>query len=318
MKLLNCIFSYNRFYYLKNTVESLLEFFRFGDTIVFDDGSDDLAVVNYLSELENRGIQVIRQHRWSEEYYLYMHGGYYENHDQGIAFASDHGYDYIRFIDDDVQFMWHDPEFLNRVERIFRTFPDALQIIDFFSNAIGRDRAIRRLQPILHANCYYNYPFGMCTMGIVSVNLFKEHRFRYGNGREMTNSNWWRRRGYKAYALHAPTMVQVPWPEVIQDGKRVAKGCKPVNKYYLKPLDSLQIERLVSRPLEEIPFAEDYCLPWGWTCPKPYCYSDHKSHREILRKNRRIAWRAWRNNIKALLPASVKAPLRKAKRLLVK
>ena len=313
MKLLNCVLSYNRYYYLKNTVESLLEHFRFGDTVVVDDGSDDQMVKEYLAKLEHEGIHVDRRERWGDpQMYQYLHGGLYDNMDAGVKLAMEGGYDYIHFIQDDVQFVWHDPNLLKKVEHIFDTLPDASMVENIFFYGIGRDIILARLELLPQANCYHRRPHGMLDLGIASVALLKEHSFRFGNGVESTNSAWWRRHGYRTYRLHSPTMLQVPWPGVIRTSQEPSGGFKPSYKYFMKPLDEGQIRRLTSRPLEEIPFAEDYCLPWGWSCPTPYW-----NRPDNYDGYRRALYRKWRKRLspvrkvaRALVPGPVRDTLR--------
>jgi len=274
VKLLNCVFSYNRFFYLKNTVESLIEYFRFGDTMIVDDGSTDAKTVAYLNELERHGVVVIRQESKVREGFNWnAHGGLYENMDTAVQYAISNNYDFIQFIQDDVQFMWHDADLPVRVQHIFEALPDAAQVVNLFFKGVVREETARRLEIIPDAHCYHLRPYGMMDMGINSVPLLKKHSFRFGNGTEKNNSDWWRRRDYKAYLLSSPSMLWVPWPDVIQFDKQCAEGRAPVHKYYLKPLDDEQIGRLANRPLEDIPFAEDYCLPWGWSCPQPYWFT---------------------------------------------
>lgn len=271
MKLLNCVFSYNRPIYLRNTVESLLEYFKFGDTTVIDDGSEDPKTLEYLNELKRRGVQVVNQNRFADQaMYQYLHGGLYENMDLAVELAERGGYQYVHFVQDDVQFMWHDPDLPAKVERIFQ-IPKASMVENVFFWGIVRDRIGKRLELIPEANCYHRIPHGLLDMGIMPVALLREHRFRFGNGIESTNSAWWRRRGYKAYRLHAPSMMYVPWPVTFRPGKgQLGHAVTPIHKYLLKPLDKAQIDQLTSRPLTDIPFAEDYCFPWGWKCKTPY------------------------------------------------
>lgn len=304
MKLLNCILTYNRYYYLKNTVESLTEFFRFGDLLVVDDGSNDPKVAEYLSQLEHHGIHVIRQTHWQDQSFYGGHpfGGLHENMDVAVQFCISHGYDFIHFIHDDVQFMWHDPELLAKVKRVFEAFPDATQVVNIFCKGITRKESRRRWEPRPEANCYFLSPFGMGDMGIIPVALLKEHSFRFGNGNEKLNSSWWRRRGYKAYALHSPTLTLVPSPSVVRDSRQVEEGTRPVHKYYLKPLGAHQVERLRTRPLEELPVDEDYCLPWGWSCPRPYRYTADLGQYKRLRKlTRPLVPRRLRSAIRAFV-----------------
>ena len=117
-RLLNCIISYNRFHYLRNAVDSVREYLRFGDLCVFDDGSDDPVLMHYLQQLSDSGVIVVRKERRFHHGY---HGGLYELMNEAIDHALSQHYDLLNFIQDDVQFLWHDPELLVKVMKIFKT-----------------------------------------------------------------------------------------------------------------------------------------------------------------------------------------------------
>lgn len=287
-----------------------MEYFQFGDTVVIDDGSDNLELLDYLFSLQRRGIGVIHRPRWpAPGFYVMPHGGLYENMDAAIDFAMSHGYDYVNFIQDDVQFMWHSPNLLSEIERIFHTLPNACQVGNIFDKAILKDARKPRFQPVPQADCYHITFHAMADIGIIPVALIKELGFHFGNGVESSNSLWWYRRGYKRYCLKSPTMAWVPWPEVMQQDLRVSNGRMPVERYYLKPLEDHQIKKLLERPLEDIPFTEDYCFPWGWDCPTPYWFSRGKSRPKWAKPARQLA--------RQLVPKRLKAPLSNALRSLI-
>jgi hypothetical protein len=81
------------------------------------------------------------------------------------------------------------------------------------------------------------------------------------------------------YSLHSPTLGIVPWPPVFQNGRRFGSWpwARPrlevSDQHYLKPLQPVDTQRLRSRPLEDIPFLEDYSVPWGWKCLQPFWYA---------------------------------------------
>ena len=133
MKLLNCVTSYQRYPYLRNTVESLLEYFRFGDTLVVDNGSTDPALHQYLDELENRGLFVMRR-SWEGET---DRPGLNDGMNDAMDFAAERGYDFVQFVQDDMQFMWHDPSVLETVQHVFSSRSDAIQVCPLFSNRIN-------------------------------------------------------------------------------------------------------------------------------------------------------------------------------------
>lgn len=307
MKLLNCVLSYNRYYYLRNTVESLLEYFRFGDTLVVDDGSSDPRLTAYLADLARRGIAVARREREPGAAQA-KHGGLYANMDLGVERAAAGGYDYVQFIQDDVQFLWHDPAVLEKTERIFRALSDCSLVENIFFNAIVRGVVEKRVELVPEANCYHRRPHGMLDQGIAPVSLIQRMGFRFASGNEGANSKWWRQRGYRTYRLHSPSMAFVPWPATLRHSQQASEGLAPPERYYLKPLTDVQVRRLTDRPLSELPFAEDYCEPWGWTCPKPYWYGpDLRGYEHSLHRIRH----GWLRRLRALGRAALPPFLRR-------
>jgi glycosyltransferase involved in cell wall biosynthesis len=285
VRLLHCVVSFNRFPYLKNTVESLHEFLQFGDLLVVDDGSDDPATQDYLGTLEaDKNTAVIRQEPWRHDTYeIYGHNDFFENLDIGVAYAIDGNYDYINFVQDDVQFMWHDDSIPEQVERTFSTLADAAQVILSFFPGIYACADFPQLALVKQCECYHYRPHGMISMGIVPVKLLKDKDYRFGNGDEATNSGWWRRSGYRAYMLRNPVMARVPWPQVWWRGQQVSEGHAPSARYYLKPLEPSDVDSLRSRPLSEIPYQEHYCHPWEWHCKRPYWYTRKSDKYQELR-----------------------------------
>lgn len=245
-----------------------MEHLRFGDTLVVDDGSDGTSLLDYLAQLEARGLAVIRNQRNGKNAF---HGGLYGCMNQALDFAIDGGYEYIHFIQDDMQFMWHDPNILEKVELIFNELEDAVQVGVFFHKKILINTP-ERLQSLENQCCYHLKPYGMSDLGFVRLSLINKHGFRFGQSENETSA-YWRQRGYRFYLLGSPVLAWIPWPTIFSSGKQDGSLKPPPHKYYLKPLDLSQIRRLNNRPLEEVPYHEDYCVPWGWACLRPYWFT---------------------------------------------
>ena len=296
MKLLNCIISYNRPHYLRNTLESLLEYFRFGDTLVMDDGSDDPSLVDYLSRLPETGIRVVRKERRFPSLY---HGGLYALMNEAVDYTLAEGYDLVNIIQDDMQFMWHDPNILAKVMRIFSVHDDALQVQNLFHKKIMKYSLIENDRIEFHeeSNSYHGRPYGVGDLGFLLLERVKRADFHYLDS-EGEAGNYWRGRGYKMYALYSPTLAFIPWPQTIQGGRRVkqwiGKMHPPPRKYYLKPLSPEQSARLQARPLREMPFLEDYSAPWGWRCIYPAWYTRISSRHDLM-QYMRLLMTFWRN-----------------------
>ncbi|MHB8694008.1 MAG: hypothetical protein ACYDHH_22445 [Solirubrobacteraceae bacterium] len=188
---------------------------------------------------------------------------------------------------DDMQWMRSDPELPERVSSLFERLPDAAQVSTVFYKAVLRN--IRsRLKSIEGVGCYHVRPYGMADTGFVRLALVEEEGFRF-HGTEGTTSEFWLERGYRVYALHAPHLAWLPHPSLVAE----LIG-SPRQTYYLSPLDEHESARLTAAPLGEIPFHEDWCLPWGWRALRPFWFTGYSAEYpsmvlESLRR-RQVAW----------------------------
>jgi len=275
MKLLNAVFSYNRYYLLKNTVDSLLEFGPEGDVLVVDDGSDDPRVVEYLRSLEGRAA-VVRRDRQERDF----HGGLYENMNLAVDRALAGGHSHVFFIQDDVQFMWKDAGFAARVEKIFAARPDAAMVFPIFQKGILAAALGARMEPHPEAEAWHLTPYGIADMGVMPLSLLREKAWRFLPS-EGENARVWRSWGYKLYIPSAPSVAWVPWPTALAFGRRASSERRPVERYFLRPLTGSQTAVLKNRSLKDLVYHEDFCLPWGWRCLSPYWFT--RSRREYLK-----------------------------------
>ena len=285
MKLLNCVISYDRVHYLRNTVDSLLEYFRFGDTLVIDNGSKDPRIVEYLGELRQRGCFVIRHEPLPEtdstsdaRIAIEMaidpdnrvtRPGLISATKEAVEFAMAHGYDYVQIIHDDMQFMWHDPDFPNKVDRIFRERADIVVLCPLFLrendySALLSAQAVPEVEGIRHGS------FSMMEVSIFPVSLVREHGFRFMETQE--NYAYWAQRGRRVYFMHAPVAASIPWVASFRARRLTGPYKAPPRKYYLKPLSTKQIQALQMAPPGVFPYQEAYCYTWGWAALKPYWF----------------------------------------------
>lgn len=269
MKLLNAVFSYNRIHLLRNTVESLLEFGPQGDLLIVDDGSNEKPVADYLAQIERdkRGVVIS-----NARHVVDFHGGLYNNMSKAIDYARQGGYSYIFFIQDDVQFMWRDDQFLERVERILQTKRDAAMVIPMFFKGVIASSLPERLEYHDDARAWHVKPYGISDMGVMRMSLIEDKKWRF-MPTENENGRVWRDWGFKAYTMAPPVLAWVPWPEVRFGRQSVGQARAPKNKYFLKPLSPEQIDRLKKADLHTLPYHEEYCLPWGWRCLSPYWFT---------------------------------------------
>ena len=177
MKFLTVIFCYNRFNHMKSMVDSWFEFFDEGDLLIVDDNSTDPDLVAYLDSLKKDGVNVEIMDKQSQ--YGHVHGGLYENMDFAVDYARTRGYEYIYFLQDDLQFLWKNPDFLDTIEDLFARFPGTCMIQNSFVQKIWVDRGIvdRKVISIEDGPCY--------TVGITRTDLLVDNNFRFAIGDEL-------------------------------------------------------------------------------------------------------------------------------------
>jgi len=268
MKLLNVIFSYNRYYLFKNTVESCLEFGPEGDLLIVDDGSDDVRIIEYLKELKDRKINVIIR----DKHLNGFHGKLYDNMDLATDYAIKNNYKYIFYIQDDMQFMWKDNSFITKVETIFNNNKNVSMISPLFQKGILSDKFNEHFEIISECNCWCRRLYAICDIGIMSVDLLKEKKWKFKKS-ETENCNTWYNWGYKLYIIKPPILSWIPWSGIEWILTGAIKNMSPKNRYLLKPFTNEQIDILTNSDLKDIPTHEKYCFPWGWKCLSPYWFT---------------------------------------------
>jgi len=271
MRILYVIISYNRYFLLKNAVESLLAYAPAGNLLIVDDGSNDPRLLQYYEHLKRERKAHIRQgtHEGSERI---LHGGLYRCMNIGMDYAIQHDYSHVFYLQDDVQFMWKDDHLVKRIENVFNRCPDAAMVSPIFQKKIIARAMRARLQPNVAGDCWHMTPYGIADIGCVPVKLLAEKRWRFGET-ETKNHVQWASWGYKLYCLRAPVIAWVPWPLVYNRETRSGIERYPRKQFLLKPLSPRSIRRLCSLPLGHIPYTEDFCFPWQWWCWSPYCFT---------------------------------------------
>lgn len=264
MKLLTCISTRDRPLYLENAVESFRRLFGRGDLLVVDDASADPVQHGVLDTLERGDVRVLRRERRPGG----LHGGLYDGLNDAVDFALAEGYEFLQLVQDDMQFMWHDPDLEARLERVFAA-KDVVQVSPvFFKGVLAADMP-SRLAPEPATGCYRVPSYGMSDTGFVRLDLVHAEEFRFGPS-ENDVSSFWRRRGYALHVLATPFLAWLPFPDQLSPLSAPRRSPRPL---YLEPMDGGAVSRLTSRELEEIPFHEDHCRPWGWSCLAPYWFT---------------------------------------------
>ena len=290
MKILNCILSYNRGSYLRNCIKSIDEIFRYGDIVIFDDNSDDQDTLEILQQLE-KSIPVFKPSA-SIDFGKSKHGHMYYNMDAAIEYAIEQEYEYIQFIQDDCQYVWHDEFFEQKIVNIYKTHPNVSMVENLFFNIGGKPNLPKQTEVFSETFSVNRNKRGYLDVGIWKLDILKNIRFSFGNGSEQSNSLWWRKEGYISHRLLTPSQCHVPEPTVFRHQKITRLSSIENDKDFLmKPLSAAQIKTLHDNALVEFPFAENYCMPWGWECESPYILTSEqveKKDRQRLTKKHKF------------------------------
>lgn len=256
-KILLCLFTYNRLALVKNAVHSINTFFPWGDCKVIDDGSSDPEVKKFLDKT------VAEHSRWSYQIMPRtqgrMYGGYYKNMRFGLQFALEHGYDYCFFFEDDEQLVWKKDDYLEYIERVFSTCPDAIQIQPLLFRRILRYHTNVEYIRTAHA---YRTERGFSTSAIWNLEAVRknpDYKFisEYGDGLP-ANSGYWLSKGYRLYLQFDPTVAIIPWVTT-----RMLETHPPEldktngNAFLLNPLTSQELNFLQKRD-PSIPAYQEY------------------------------------------------------------
>lgn len=289
---MTAVFSYNRGQLLSNCVRSIERFSPPTTLVVFDDRSDDPETVGVLEQIAARGHEVVV----SEDISIAEYGNHNANLDRAVQLARARGHRLLHLVEDDTQFVWHNPELPNQVSALFDVFPDAAQVSPLFwkfaskaSGALFAEHSAYRLRQAPG-----------CAIGFVDVDRLAERGFRH-RADEAETIQLGDALGLELLAFVHPVVTRVPWPMYTRHRVRRGRRTGGARPFLVKPLDETAISRLVGRDLETPPYAEHYCFPWGWRCWSPYGWTS--SHGTWARGLVIVAVR--RRSIRGLIPRRV-------------
>lgn len=253
-----CIFSYNRPAHLKNLLASAKHFYPEMDIAIFDDNSDVSDMKKLIKELRNT-ITIIQPGTSLGS----KHGGLYGMMNAALEYAKTKRYDYVYFVQDDMQFLWRDDELMERLEATFRR-EDCLMCNFNFLQKILTKGTDTRLPQVEH-RLFSFAGNGVADTGIIDVKKATEAGLRFSKNSEGSNGSDWYGKGYKLYWLPIPHLAWVPWPSTYRH-----KNLEQRTPNFLKPLSAKSIERLGANI--SYAYLEDYTKTFRHTI-KPYWYT---------------------------------------------
>lgn len=286
------VFSFNRGDFLKNCVESIQQCAPQAGITIWDDNSDDgltLAVLDQLSA----SCEVRQPDRQAAEFSK-LHGGLYGNMQSAIESLS--GNPVICTIQDDMQVVrplssteinqWHayyndnhfnglfQPGFIKRAKETITFVPER--------NGYHIDRLHRS------AGAYYSDLF--LTQRNV---LIKANWSFYDN--EAKNEKQAREQFSQMVFMKNPFIAWLPGVPAWRGRKRTwalrfAERQRKCGLYPFKIMDMTEAKQFCERPVNDIPFAENYLHFSGPSLPKPWFYHPLQ-RRNLLRQINKLELR---------------------------
>ncbi len=276
----------NRLHYLKNCVNSVLEFVGLDDIqlLIIDNCSVEPGVTEFLAGLPKE-IHIKRfGDRHSCELYRAMN--------YAIDFAEQSGSSYINFIQDDYQYLYKHPRMLEWVHDAFSAQKNAAQVQ---TNMVWKRKhhKIGRITPFTFdgVKWFCLQDKAMTDNGFTRLSVYKRTgKYPTNLGKPGTTSfkaeAWFaqkcRNLKYKRFMLGWPNMAMMMDCAYIRGNERRGRYFAPPNEYYLKPFgtdDIIEVHKQCEK--NNLCFIEEMAKPDGWE-PETLLKHSERDTREIL------------------------------------
>jgi len=260
-----CIFSYNRYRYLQNLIDSIDAFFPDNPVVIFDDNSDQQELLSYfriLKEKAGYSIEKLKSYKG-----LSKHGGLYDLMNAALKYCWQRNFKYAFFIQDDMQF----------VQRI-----DLEQLCD---DNFGRRKDVLMISPLFMQKIFLpdldtyieeregDYFFknrGVADAGIIDLNKAKTVVLEFSARGEKFNGEKYFKLGFRLLLCKNPCLAWVPWALSFKSDSRIGTLIFKEGSFFIKPLVAETRNKLENN--EKLPFLEDFTRLNIWWIPKPYLH----------------------------------------------
>lgn len=254
-EILLVIFSFNRTHEFVTLLESIRVHNPHFDILLIDDASTLPMTHRIISENKDLFKHVIKQPPCRK---TTSRGRLPQNIQFAYDFADQNNYDYVFFIQDDMQFVRPlDENVLSEYGKLFASDNNIIQVDPRFLRRLGEIVIL----PELHAYSFSEMDdrSSYADVGITHIKRLKAINWTFET-RERTNKE-------KAYALHlkrifpfTPIFMHVPYPVMYRKGRIKLKFPSPFisrGKVKFENMTPKEIRQMDERPLEIIPYARD-------------------------------------------------------------
>jgi len=263
------VISCNRLHYLKNCVNSIIEFVGLDDIslLIIDNGSTENGIATYLNSLPNE-VDIKRFYKRSP-HELHSAMNY------AIKYSRKKNSKFINFIQEDYQYLYHQPSLLQRVSDAFGKRKDVVQL---HTNLIWKRKRkkLGKMIPVQVNDLKWYLMAGKspCDNGFTRLDLYKKIGFypksTSVHGKEKgyrSGESWFANKCHKKYRMliSEPNMGMMMDCAYVRGDKRHGKYIEVPNKYYLKPFDADKQRKIVETAKKgKLCFIEDMIEPDGW------------------------------------------------------
>jgi len=280
-KVLFTILTCNRFYYLKNCVDSILEFVDLdrSKVMIVDNCTVDPDINDYYDSLGDKIILKRFDDRVPNELYRAMNFG--------IKYCINNKIPYIHFIQDDYQYLYHMP---NMIQDIIALLENNKHIGQAQTNMVWKRKSVGKYSIIKSGkhNFAVVHDKMLCDSGFTRVRLYKKvglyptrvisydqeskktHGFGKDRYKKHVNGEIWFGNRCKALgveraiSLH-PNMAMMFDCAYVRKWDRFGRYFPPPNKYYLRPFDDEEIRGVAHKnKKKKFCFIEKAVKADGW------------------------------------------------------
>lgn len=284
------VFSYNRGPHLKNCIDSIEACAAGHQIIIYDDASNDRETQQILGDIEERHEVRRRDDKGAGD----QHGALYTNMQRAIDSVP--GDSLICFLQDDTQLVRKiDEQDIQFIENYFEKFPNAGFIAPVFQKRITRQRTLDRF--VYHKDrgvyvCEHRSQKQVAGVYYSDISITRSDRLRDVNWKfvpgEFENEQQAKASFLEMGYLYAPFAMWLPNPPAYRNKKksltfRLAERINKAGFYPFAIMADQTVQKLRTRPTNQVPIAEDYLEVTVDGLKSPWIYDPLRRYR-ILRK----------------------------------
>ena len=264
--LIFCVFSFNRYRYLKNLVSSIDAFYPDVTVVIFDDNSTEQELLDYYKQLDlKENYSIIKQNAASTD--KSKHGGLYQQMNTALDYCWEKNINFVFFIQDDMQFV-QSLDLPALCKQYFMKRENVLMFSPLFMQKIFLPEIEKYIGK--KEGTYFFKEYGVADAGIINLGRAKAAGLQFSSRGEKYNGNIYHDLGYRLILAMNPCLAWVPWAISYKHDTRKGVFLYRKDRLFIKPLSGEKRDKLLNN--NDIPFLEDFTRLNVWWIPRPYIH----------------------------------------------